>query len=161
MRSLVALSLYIFIGLGTAKAALIDYEFNTLIFSDNHQITGGFTLDSDTNELVALSISLWGSLHNIEFDMSHLTSPDAFSITFDNRAFGDNDDEGFQLFNNNVYLATGDYGLGAQDTCFFDPETCTASLFTFQKVTSTVSTPGINYLLGLGLLLIFRRKIIS
>ncbi len=162
MRLLLSIIFYTFVGLSSAKASLIDYEFNTLIFSDNHQVTGGFTLDSDTNELVALSVSLLGSIYDIEFDISHLTSADAFSIRFDNMTFGDGEFEGFSLFKNDVYLATGEYGYGGHDTCYAESsEVCTGNLFTFQQSSSAVDAPGASYLLGMGLILLFRRRMFS
>lgn len=161
MRVFSILCLYFVIGLGSAKANLINYQFNTLTFTDSHQVTGSFSYNTDDNVLIALSISLFGPTHNIDFDIDDLVAQNAFSVSFDNMIFGDSSDEGFALVKDSVELYTGVFGFGDQDTCYFDPETCTASLFTFQPSATGVNAPQPIYLLAFGLVLLFRRKILS
>lgn len=161
MRLFSILCLYLFIGLGSAKANLINYEFNTLTFIDSHQVTGNFTYNTYDNILIALSISLFGPDINIDFDINDLTAPEAFSINFDNMIFGDSSGEGFSLFKNDVGLVTGDLGLGDNDTCYYDPETCTGNLFTFRSTATGVDAPQSIYLLAFGLVLLFRRRILG
>ena len=161
MRLIFTLCFYLLIGQGTANAAFIDYEFNTLTFSDGHQVTGGFTIEDTDNSLFALAISLFGPDFNIDFDINNLSAPEAFSVSFDNMIFGDTFDEGFSLQKDGVLLVTGEFGLGDQDTCYFDPETCTSSLFTFTSTSSTsssVDAPQMVSLLSLSLLFMFRRN---
>ncbi|WP_339724743.1 hypothetical protein [uncultured Paraglaciecola sp.] len=163
MRLINILCLYFIIGVGSAKANLINYQFNTLNFTDNHQVTGSFSYNTDDDVLVALSISLFGPDFNIDFDIDDLTSPDAFSVSFDNMTFGDSANEGFALFKNDVELVTGEYGLGDYDTCYFGSisDACTGNLFTFQSATVGVDAPQPIYLLAFGLVLLFRGKILS
>lgn len=147
----------------SSYAALIEYEFDTLTFSDDHQISGAFTYDTFELRLVALSISLFGPLYNIDFDIDDLTAPDAFSVDFDNSIFGDTADEGFQLSRDDVEVVTGQYGLGDNDTCYFDPQTCTRSLFTMTQVGNyqVVAAPQPTYLLILGLVLLGGRRLVK
>ncbi|GAC16139.1 hypothetical protein [Aliiglaciecola lipolytica] len=143
----------------SVKATLIEYEFDTLRFENNQMITGSFIYNQDSNNLTELAISLFGPQLNIEFALQDLTSPDAFSISFDNNTFGDSDEEGFQLFKDDVFLATGLYGLGAQDSCYEDSnfnQFCNAGLFTFQPIDNgpqSVSAPLPVLLILLGLFL--------
>ncbi|MFA3793146.1 hypothetical protein AB6T38_18710 [Aliiglaciecola sp. SL4] len=120
----------------SVNAALITYEFDTLRFENEQTVTGEFIYDTDRDALSNLSILLWGPELEVEFSLADLTSPDAFSISFDNFIFGDDDSEGFQLFKDDIFLATGLYGLGAEDTCYEDAsfiQFCDAGLFSFEQ----------------------------
>ncbi|GAA0853353.1 hypothetical protein [Aliiglaciecola litoralis] len=159
MRRVISFFFLVVFSQGIASAAVIEYEFDTLTFTDNHQINGAFTYNTLEDRLIALSVSLFGPVYNIDFNIDDLASPDAFSIEFSNSIFGDSANEGFQLFKDDVLVATGQYGVGVNDTCYFDPETCSDSLFNLYSNSQVVDAPQPSYLLVLGLALLFRRKI--
>jgi hypothetical protein len=156
--------LSLFLVLSSARASIIEIQFNTLTFTDGHQLTGLFNYNTNEQKVESLAISLFGDEYNIAFDLDDLDSPDAFSVNFDNDIFGDNDDEGFQLNSNGIYLLTGLYGYGGQDTCYFDDDDnshCTGVLFRMTSsspIFARVDAPQPAFLLLFGLTLLLCRK---
>lgn len=148
---------------GVANAAVIEIQFDTLAFSDGHQVNGWFTYNTNQQKVESLDVSLFGDQHNIDFSLEDLSSPDALSVDFDNDIFGDDMNEGFQLFSSGIYLLTGFYGYGAADTCYADEDDnfyCTSSLFVMtsaEPIFATVDEPQPAALLLFGSTLLILR----
>jgi hypothetical protein len=165
MRFLINIVLLFILFQSSANGALIEYQFDTLTFSDARQINGAFTYDTKEQKLVALSVSLFDSSHNISFDINDLSAREAFSVRFDNSIFGDSANEGFSLSKEGTDVETGQWGYGTNDTCYYydDDKSCTNSLFTMTAVPSSeaVDAPKPAYFFMLGLVLLCGRRVFN
>jgi hypothetical protein len=166
MKSLhiAVLSLILVLSSASTSAAIINIQLNSLTFTDGHQVSGFFNYNTIEKKLESLAITLFGDDYNIDFDQNHLVAADAFSVNFDNDIFGDNGDEGFQLFSTDMLLSTGKYGYGDNDTCYDHDNgdfQCTGVLFRMSSsspIFTAVDTPKPALLLLFGLTLLLGRK---
>lgn len=149
MRSLITLFLGLLLSV-SVQASIITYDLSTQTFpGSDQQVNGSFTYNSSTDVLEALSVHFFGTDFDIYYSLDDV-GVDAFAFESNNNSvFGDDTFEGFELFKDGVYLTTGRYLLGRDDTCF-EPEsasspTCNQGLFTISVAgsASAVTAPGI------------------
>ncbi len=156
--------------------ALITFDFNRLTLTSSTSqatVTGSITFDDTVSNFNAYTWESFG--FNFEFDGdTFLLDEDHISdieiVDLEDLIFGDDSSSGyegfvFSFFDGNYILATGQGGMGAEETCFFtDTDTlCANELFSLTRSSSqdgavSVSEPPLHMFVPLLLTVLFARK---
>ncbi|VEL98552.1 hypothetical protein ALT761_03575 [Alteromonas sp. 76-1] len=150
--------------------ALITFDFDELTLTNGSSqafVSGSISFDDSASEYSAYAWESFG--FNFEYDgdtflldEDHLT--DIEIVDLDDLIFGDDDPEGFvfTFFNGDYVLATGQGGMGADETCFYTTtdNLCANGLFSLTRAPSqdgsvSVSEPPIHMFVPLLLMVLF------